>query len=243
METKPLVIRVEDIATRQAWQYVFESGPVWVGCGAEASLVIMRPFVSLQHGCFRFDHHFVHYQDLDPGVGTLVDGAPAGGREVPLTEWTQMEMGDLRITVSRRLPDEPVGDPAQSPFARPLRAYEAMPPAPAAPEAPVMPRTLVLPDAAVASYRAPVRNDAWSEIVEPGSTPAPRRSAPAKPVRRRKTGRVKHALRRSLLWLFAMVLGGAIVGVAGLLLQYRGLPWMPADLATRIPPWLSGLFR
>ena len=93
METKPLVIRVEDIASRQAWQYVFDSGPVWLGCGAEASLVIVRPFISLQHGCFRFDHHSVHYQDLDPGVGTIVDGSPAGNREVLLTEWTQLEPG------------------------------------------------------------------------------------------------------------------------------------------------------
>jgi hypothetical protein len=45
------------------------------------------------------------------------------------------------------------------------------------------------------------------------------------------------------MWLSAMVLGGAIVAVAGLLLQYRGLPWMPAELAARIPPWLANLFR
>jgi hypothetical protein len=44
-------------------------------------------------------------------------------------------------------------------------------------------------------------------------------------------------------WLFAMVLGIAIVGVAGLVLQYQGLPWMPPWLASRIPPWLATLFR
>jgi len=240
METKPLVVRVEDIATRQAWEYVFDSGPVWLGCGAEASLVIVRPFISLQHGCFRFDHHSAHYQDLDPGVGTIVDGAPAGSREVPLTDWTQLEMGELRITVSRRLPDLPVSDPALSPFARPLRAHDAVPPNPAA-----LPRTMVLPDTAVAPYRAPARNDAWSEIVDPEHTPPPsaRRPAAPKPVRRRRRGRAKHAFRRTLMWLSAMVLGGAIVAVAGLLLQYRGLPWMPAELAARIPPWLANLFR
>jgi hypothetical protein len=240
METKPLVVRVEDIASRQAWQYVFDSGPVWLGCGAEASLVIVRPFISLQHGCFRFDHHSVRYQDLDPGVGTIVDGSPAGNREVPLTEWTQLEMGDLRVTVSRRPPDGPAVDPTLSPFARPLRAFDAAPS-----EAPALPRTLVLPpDAGIAPSRGPARNDAWSEIVDPEQTPPPssRRSAPTKPVRRRR-GRVKHAFRRTLLWLSAMLLGGVIIGLAGLLLQYRGLPWMPAELAARIPPWLASLFR
>src|SRR6185369_14295559 len=102
MDAKPLVVRVEDIATREAWQYVFGSGPVWLGCGAEASLVIVRPFISRQHGCFRLDHHSAHYQDLDPGVATLGGGAATGNRHVPVTDWTQLEMSDLRVTVSRR---------------------------------------------------------------------------------------------------------------------------------------------
>src|SRR3954453_17490903 len=112
MDTTPLVVRVEGFATRQAWEYVFTSGPVWVGCGAEASLVIVRPFISLQHGCFRFDNQSVQYQDLDPGVGTLGGGDPAGGREGALTEFRQLDMGARRVTVSRRLPDEPVSDPS-----------------------------------------------------------------------------------------------------------------------------------
>lgn len=243
METNPLVVRVEDIATRRAWVYVFESGPVWVGCGPDSSLVLARPSIAPQHGCFRFDHHLVRYQDLSPAVGTLVDGDPVGGREVPLTDWSQLEMGDLRVTVSRRWPEEPVADPALSPFARPANAAEA--PLSMAPgfDAPPLPPTLVLPQTAMAAFRAPARNDAWSEIVDIGHTPIPRRSIPTSPDRRRKRGRSKNGGRRWLLWLFAMLLGGAIVGAAGLLLQYRGLPWMPAELATRIPPWLVRLFR
>jgi hypothetical protein len=236
MEARPLVVRVEDIATRQAWFYAFDSGPVWVGCGPDSSLVINRPFISLQHGCFRFDHHSAQYQDLDPAVGTIVDGAPAGGRELPLTEWTQLELGDLRVTVSRRLPDEPLSDPGLSPFARPLRAHEGLPAAP-------LPPTLVLPDA-LPSSRPPERTDAWREIVDPSATPAPAaRRSTSRPVRRRGRGRVRWAFRRMLIWLTALVVGAAIVSVAGLLLQYRGLPWMPPELAARIPPWLGNLFR
>jgi hypothetical protein len=239
MDSKPLVVRVEDIATRQAWQYVFDGGPVWVGCGAEASLVIVRPFISLQHGCFRFDNQSIQYQDLDPGVGTIVDGNPAGTREVPLTEWSQLEMGDLRVTVSRRPPEGPVLDPSLSPFVRPLRALDAAPPTPA------LPRTLVLPDARIPSYQPPAPGDAWSEIVDPESTPEPaHRTASHKPARRRRrTGRVKRAFRRTLLWLLAVLVGAAILGVAGMLLQYRGLSWMPPQLAARVPTWLANLFR
>jgi hypothetical protein len=241
MDTTPLVVRVEDFATRQSWEYVFTSGPVWVGCGPEASLVIVRPFISLQHGCFRFDHHSVQYQDLDPVVGTVVDGDPAGSREVALTEWTQLEMGDLRVTVSRRLPEGPVPDPSLSPFARPSQVQPWSPEAPAA--APPMPRTLVLPPDAGRPAGPRGSSEAWDEIVDPGSTPPPRR-VDARPTRRRRRGGgVKRAFRRGLLWLSAMLLGGAILAVAGLLLQYRGLPWMPPELAARIPPWLANLFR
>jgi hypothetical protein len=236
MDNRPLVVRVEEIASRQAWFYAFDSGPVWIGCGTDASLVIVRPFISLQHGCFRFDHHSVQYQDLDPRVGTLVDGNPAGSREVPLTEWSQLEMGDLRVTVSRRLPDEPIAHPSLSPFARPLPAQDAAPPA--------MPRTLVLPEAAAAPYRQPARSDSWSEIIDPQPTPTPaRRSTSAKRAPRRGRGRAKRALGRTVLWLSAVVLGAVILGVAGLLLQFRGLAWMPPEVAARVPPWLAGLFR
>jgi hypothetical protein len=243
MDSKPLVVRVEDINTRQAWLYLFTSGPVWVGCGTEASLLIVRPFISPQHGCFRFDHHSVHYQDLDPGVATLIDGDPAGGKEVPLTEWSQMEMGDLRVTISRVAADG-VSDPSLSPFARPLRAPEWSPGVPPNPEL-ALPRTLVLPDTAARTHRGPSRSDAWSEIVEPDSTPAPshRRSPSAKPARRQRRGRVKWAFRRALAWLSAVVVGVGIIGVAGLMLQYRGLPWIPPELASRIPAWLANLFR
>jgi hypothetical protein len=244
MEAKPLVIRVEDINTREAWVYLFEQSPVWVGCGPEASLLLVRPFISLQHGCFRFDHQAVRYQDLDPGVGSLLDGEPAAGREVTLNDWTQLELGDLRVTVSRRPPDLPLSDPGQSPFAR---APGGSPPAPA--PLPPMPPTLVLPPemAAAARPRRPP-SDAWSEIVPPDDlSPAPVRrstsSSSPKPARRRRRGKVKHAVRRSFVWLFAMGIGLVIVGVAGLLLQYRGLPWMPPELAARIPPWLANVFR
>src|SRR5206468_53817 len=87
---QPLVVRIEDILAREVWVYVFSDGPVWVGCGPTASLTIVRPFISLQHGCFHFDHRSVRYQDLAPGVGTIVDGVVAGGSEVPLTEWSQI---------------------------------------------------------------------------------------------------------------------------------------------------------
>ncbi|HXU83747.1 MAG TPA: FHA domain-containing protein [Polyangia bacterium] len=257
MEPKPLVVRVEDINTREAWFYVFEQSPVWVGCGPESSLLIVRPFISLQHGCFRFDAQGVRYQDLDPAVGTLVDGEPAAGREVTLSEWTQVEMGDLRITVSRRPPELAVSDPALSPFGRSAApGWPAPAPAPLpAPEPlsalsaplPVMPATLVLPDAAVSARPRRAASDAWSEIVPPEDlSPAPVRrpsTAAAKPVRRRKRGRAKRFFSRALLWLSAMGIGAAILAVAGLLLQYRGLPWMPPELVARIPPWLANLFR
>ncbi len=112
-----------------------------------------------------------------------------------------------------------------------------------------MPATLVLPDSAVRQYRQPVRSDAWSEIVPPedleeSPIEAPRRASASKPVkRRRRRGGARRALASAVKWLSALTLGLGILAAAGLLLQYRGLPWMPAQVAERIPPWLVNLFR
>ena len=226
----------------ESWLYVFPVGPVFVGCGTDASLVIVRPFISLQHGCFHFDHHSARYQDLDPGVGTIIDGVAAAGSETPLTEWTQMDMGSLRVTVSRRPPDWGVADPSLSPFAR----------APAAPPAPAYPPTLVLPQSPRPYYPGPsaplappVAEPADSEKSDEDVPPPPqrRRSSTARVVRRSRAARVKRFFARLFAWLSALAVGVVIVGAAGLLLQYRGLAWMPPWLVSRVPPWLASLFH
>src|SRR3954451_25451160 len=117
MGTDPLVVRIMDTRTGQSWVYVFSFGPVSVGCGADSTLQIARPFVVPRHGAFVFDDRSVHYQDLDPRSGTRVDSAPASGKEWPLTEWTRIQIGDLHITISRRPPAGPVPHASLSPFA------------------------------------------------------------------------------------------------------------------------------
>jgi hypothetical protein len=234
-DTRPLVIRVEDILTRQSWVYLFTATPVWVGCGAEASLLLARPKISAQHGCFHFDHHAVRYQDLDPGVGTLIDGMPAGGHETTLTEWSQVEMGDLRLTVSRRPPEEPILDPRQSPFAGTPAGPVGPPPRLwGLPQPQPPPATLVLPEGPPPATPPP------AEEPPPLSKAAPRRKAKAgqRPRRRRRAWG-----RAILMWLSALGVGVVIVGFAGLLLQYRGLAWMPPWLKEQIPPWVETLFR
>src|SRR4051812_49706932 len=113
---KPLVVRVEEVLSGQSWLYVFETGPVWVGSSPSSSLAIARPFILEQHGIFHFDDRSVRYQDLDPRAGTTIDGDPAGGSEHLLTDHSRLEMGPVRLTISRRRPAD-ISDPASSPFA------------------------------------------------------------------------------------------------------------------------------
>jgi hypothetical protein len=235
MVIDPLVVRIIDTLTGESWVYVFQVGPVRIGRGMDSSLPIARPFVSAQHGCFVFDDRSVRYQDLDPRAGTRVDGALAGGRETNVTDWTRIEMGDLRITTSRRLPDQPVADPGLSPFAR-SRASDV--PAPLTEDS----RSIDVPP-------APRPAPSWTPAPRPSSRPAapPRvvsskRSSRPRPSERPPRRRVK--TRFSILaWLAALSAGIAAVAGAGLLLQFRGAPWMPPELVSQIPPWLADWFR
>jgi hypothetical protein len=222
MVIDPLVVRIIDTLTGESWVYLFPVGPVTIGRGVDCSLQIDRPFISAQHGSFQFDDHSVRFQDGDPRSGTRVDGVPAGGREKTLTDWTQIEMGDLRMTTSRRPPDQPVAEPSLSPFARP-QARAAAPPRPH--------------DPPVAALPAPPRPPRPSQPAPKVSTP-PARSRPSRSVERPPRRRVKRRF-SILAWLCAIALGTAVVAAAGLVLQFRGLPWMPPELLSRIPPWLA----
>jgi FHA domain-containing protein len=228
----PLVVRIIDTVTGESWVYVFHVGPVSIGCGLDASLPIVRPLVSAQHGSFQFDDRSVRYQDHDPQNGTLVDGAATRGREKIVTDWTQIEIGNVRITTSRRLPDKPIPDPSLSPFGR-LPGGSAVPPRPQ--------------DAAVPRGR--------QELSGAPSAPAPRPSSPAPPPAnlrarpsRHRTGSpaVERPPRRRvrsgfsvLAWLSAIALGLVVVGAAALVLQFSGVRWMPPELVARIPTWLA----
>jgi hypothetical protein len=256
VSARPLVVRVEEPASGQSFVYVFSSGPVWVGASASAGLPIGRPFILDQHGIFHFDERAVRYQDLDARAGTLVDGDPVGRGEHLLTEHSRLEMGPVVLTISRREPDEPIADPRSSPFAVQMLSTMVLPPGPALPAAPIAPTSWAKPvglhdpaprvsgplsaldlamdvsleDEDPRAYRQ------WG-AVEDG--PRPRERKPT----RRGRGRGRHAASRAGLWLMAFGLFVLVVGVAGLVLQYRGLPWMPPQLAARIPPWLAALFR
>jgi hypothetical protein len=254
MSGKPLVIRVEEVGTGQAWTYLFAEGPVWVGSGAGASLPIERPFIFEQHGIFHFDDRAVRYQDLDPRGGTLLDGTPATRGEHPITEWTRLEMGPVRLTLSRQVPPEPISDPRLSPFAAaPLRTL-VLPPRLDLPRVPAAapqgwpyelpPGVPDEPEFRLSSVdmRVPIDDDDLP--YRPRSESEARRGGePRRPVRRRGRGVVRRAASRAFVWGSALALFLIVVGVAGLLLQYRGLPWMPPPLAARVPPWLSGLFH
>jgi hypothetical protein len=243
MSTRPLVIRVEEIATGAAWVYLFESGPVWIGNNSSVSLPIARPFILDNHGIIQFDERSVRYQDLDAHSGTAIDGVPAGNGENPLTEWSRVEMGPVRLTISRTPPNEPVGDPMASPFAATPPSTLILPPRDDLPVA-----SAPLPWAPPPPRREPARDallhsDEFDEALPAtGATGREVRSSTSvtkkKPRRRRVRSRFSF-----LAWLAAFALFVGIVGVAGLMLQFKGLPWMPPQMAARIPPWLAGLFR
>jgi hypothetical protein len=218
----PLVVRIIDTLTGESWVYLFPVGPVTIGRGADCSLQIDRPFISAHQGSFQFDDHSVRFQDGDPRSGTRVDGVPAGGREKTVTDWTQIEMGDLRMTTSRRPPDQPVADPSLSPFARP-QAGAAAP--------------LRAHDPVVTPQPAPSRPPRSKQPAAKVSAP-PVRSRSSRSVERPPRRRVKRRF-SILAWLSAIALGTAAVAAAGLVLQFRGLPWMPPELLSRIPPWLA----
>jgi hypothetical protein len=225
----PLVVRIIDTVTGESWMYVFQVGPVSIGCGLDASLPIVRPLVSAQHGSFQFDDRSVRYQDHDPQNGTLVDGAPTRGAEKIVTDWTQIAIGNVRITTSRRLPDTPVPDPSLSPFAR-LPGGSAVSPRPQ--------------DAAVPRRRQELSEASPGPAPGPTPPPANLRARPSRhrtgssvverPPRRRVRNRFS-----VLAWLSALALGLAVVGVAALVLQFSGVRWMPPELVSRIPPWLA----
>jgi hypothetical protein len=211
MVIDPLVVRIIDTVTGKSWVYVFPVGPVSVGCGLDSALPIARPGVAARHGTFLFDDHAVRYQDLEGGSGTLVDGAPPRGREKVLTDWSAIQIGDIRITTSRRAPDERVPDPSLSPFARPVGT--AVPPR--------------------GHDREPAPRERRSS--------RPDRPA-AKKARSQPRPRVK-TRSSPLVWLFAIAIGLGAVAAAGLVLQFRGLPWMPPEVLARVPPWLADWFR
>jgi hypothetical protein len=224
MVIDPLVIRIIDTVTGESWVYVFQVGPVRIGCDIDSSLPIARPFISAQHGSFVFDDQSVRYQDLDPGAGTRVDGVPPRGRETIVSDWTSIQMGDLRITTSRRLPDTAIPDPGLSPFARP----------PASARRGRGQRTPDVPPTA-----DPPRADRPPANPRAASSHRSRRpQAVERPPRRRVKARFS-----ILAWLSAISLGVAVVAVLGLVLQFRVVPWMPPELVSRIPPWLGAWFQ
>jgi hypothetical protein len=252
---KPLVVRVEEVLSGQSWLYVFETGPVWVGSSPSSSLAIARPFILEQHGIFHFDDRSVRYQDLDPRAGTTIDGDPAGGGEHILTERTHVEMGPVRLTISRRTPAE-VSDPMSSPFAgRPAPTMVLAPrpdlrPAPAAePVAWDAPTALQDIRGMTGPVDLSMSTDISLEDEDPrayrqwGPPDERRRGRDAAKNRRRPGGRARRAGSRALVWLSALGLFAVVVGVAGLVLQYHGLPWMPPQVLARVPPWLATLFR
>jgi predicted component of type VI protein secretion system len=247
VSTRPLVVRVEEVATGAAWFYRFDSGPVWIGCNPSASLSIARPFILEQHGIIQFDERSVRYQDLDASSATLIDGEPAGTGETPLTEWSRVEMGPVRLTVSRRPPEEPISDPAASPFAARAASTLVLPQRPDLPLANTAPPpdwSPPLPRAAPSTVTDRLaRSDELDEALALERSGGRENRRPTetrkKPTRRR---RVKSRF-SFLAWLSAFALFVGIVGVAGLILQHRGLPWMPPALAARIPPWLAALFQ
>jgi hypothetical protein len=243
MGTRPLVIRVEEIATGGAWVYVFDSGPVWIGCTASASLPIARPFILEQHGILQFDERSVRYQDLDARSGTSIDGVPAGSGENPVTEWSRIEMGPVRLTVSRKLPEEPASDPRGSPFAATAPATLVLPPRSDLPVAPVplAPAWDAPPRPSAPPSNALLQSDEFDEAL-----PSRRTSERAPTESKAKKTKRKRRVRRRfsfLAWVAAFALFVGIVGVAGLMLQFKGVPWMPPELAARIPAWLAAPFR
>jgi hypothetical protein len=238
MSTRPLVIRVEEVATGAAWVYLYESGPVWIGCTASATLPIARPFILEQHGILQFDERGVCYQDLDDRSATMIDGVPAGRAEHPVTEWSRIEMGPVRLTVTRRPPEEPVSAPIASPFAATAVSTLVLPQRPDLPLANPPSISLPRPAPPPGIDRLALSDELDLDPPRRSSTRESRVPDSNKPRRRRVKRRFSF-----LSWLAAFGLFVVIVGVAGLILQYQGLPWMPAGLEARVPPWLARLFR
>lgn len=127
---KPLVVRIEDLETGEAWVYAFDHGPVVLGRGEEVALPVARSFVSLQHCSFDFDGVSISFVDLDSRNGTTVDGMILAGGECLLTEASDVRIGPARISVSRAMPDRAPPDPASSPFARAGAAAKKLEPKP-----------------------------------------------------------------------------------------------------------------
>jgi len=137
---RPLVIKVEDVESRDAWVYVLDDSPVVLGRGDGASLRIARPFMSQTHGTFAFDEArgAWTYADLDSASGTSAGGRRLAPEEVvPLVPDTTLAIGSLALTVLAEAPATrpPLG--AESPFAAPTRAARGAVPAETVPLAAV----------------------------------------------------------------------------------------------------------
>jgi hypothetical protein len=87
-----------------------------------------------------------------------------------------------------------------------------------------------------------VETDELDEAVFSERPAAQKERTPTESKKKPKRRRVRRRF-SFLAWMAAFGLFVGIVGVAGLLLQYKGLPWMPPELAARVPPWLARLFH
>jgi hypothetical protein len=111
---QPLVVAVEDTASRAVTRHAFRRSPVRVGRAATSDLPLPFPFASLRHGLLQFDEREVRYTDLGSSNGSVLDGvALDGGATALLAPGAELRIGRLRLTFAR-------GPAAEEPAATPV---------------------------------------------------------------------------------------------------------------------------
>ncbi|MDX2087884.1 MAG: protein kinase [Kofleriaceae bacterium] len=122
MGVRPLIVKVTDTTTGASYTAAFDESPILIGRGEDVSLRLDREHVSAHHATLAFDDRHLTFSDLDSRNGSIVDGVVYGiGHEIPLTESSDVRLGNLKLTFSRDALRRPSAD-APNPFVSPERA-------------------------------------------------------------------------------------------------------------------------
>jgi serine/threonine-protein kinase len=120
MGVKPLIVSLTDAASGESFVAAFAAGPIHLGRGDDSTLQIDRDQVSAHHAMIVFDDDRVLFTDCDSLHGSTIDGVmPRIGEQVPITEASEVRIGRVTLSFSRRASSvsQPVDARSKNPFA------------------------------------------------------------------------------------------------------------------------------
>ncbi len=180
----PLVIRSEDLQTGAVAKSAFIKSPVRIGRSELNDLPLVQGFVSQWHAIVQFDDSGVRYVDLGSTNGSVVDGVRVDSNvPVAIVDETEIRIGALKLTFSRRATGEHRAPPRTIFAMRAATAFHPGTPAAGAPQVSGAPAGTGAPAPAEKdghdTESAPTTGTHGVAVAPGGALPAPPHATPS----------------------------------------------------------------